>query len=285
MFDAINEEKQTYVIKASGERELYSDNKLRRSLKRAGASTESVNYVLKLIHSYIRDGITTAEIYKQAFRLLRKRHRQTAANYSIKQALFALGPSGYPFEKLVGALLSASGYKTQVGVVAEGKCVQHEVDVMAQKDEHHIMVECKFHNRRGIKTDVKVALYVQARFEDIKKGYKEDGEHTRIFHEAWLVTNTRLTSDAIRYTQCVGLTAIGWDYPDYSNLQQLIKQNRIYPITMLATLTKTQKEQLVLNGLITCDNIIQNPDSLKEIKMNSRQVERVLSEIDELRSI
>ena len=43
-----------------------------------------------------------------------------------------LGPSGFPFEKLVGKILEQEGFETRVGVIVQGNCVQHEVDVIAR---------------------------------------------------------------------------------------------------------------------------------------------------------
>lgn len=233
---------------------------------------------------HLRDGIRTREIYRHAFSLLHREQRRAATGYGIKKALFALGPSGYPFERLVAEVLKAKGYQTEVSVIVKGKCVEHEVDVVAEKGNRTIMVECKFHNRQGVKSDVKVALYVKARFEDIEKGYETDGEKARKFHDAWLVTNTRLTLDAVRYAKCAGLNAIGWDYPEESNLQQLIEGSRVFPITALTTLNKKQKENLVANKIIICADIMKNTSALDGLGIKGRKKENVLDEIEYLRS-
>ncbi len=66
-----------------------------------------------------------------------------------------LGDTGYPFEKFVAALLRSEGYETKVGVIVQGHCVTHEVDVVAENDRHHYMCECKFHNSQGRFCNVK----------------------------------------------------------------------------------------------------------------------------------
>jgi len=48
-----------------------------------------------------------------------------------------------------------------------GKLVEHEIDVVAWNEEKLIMVEAKFHNQLGVKTDLKVILYVKERFDDL----------------------------------------------------------------------------------------------------------------------
>ena len=69
-----------------------------------------------------------------AFKMLKGKSRLSASRYKLKKALMQLGPSGFLFEKLVGKIMEQEGFKTNVGVIVQGNCVQHEVDVIAQKD-------------------------------------------------------------------------------------------------------------------------------------------------------
>ena len=50
--------------------------------------------------------------------------------------------------------------------------MDHEVDVVAKKDNMVFFLECKYHNHRGTYSDIKTALYVHARFVDIEKAIK-----------------------------------------------------------------------------------------------------------------
>ena len=109
-----------------------------------------------------------------------------------------LGPTGFPFEKYIAEILKEYGYATKVGEVVKGYCVSHEVDVIAQKGKECFMIECKYHNKRGRRLDVKVAMYIYARFLDIKRAQEKIKEHKKHFHQAWLVTNTKCTREAIR---------------------------------------------------------------------------------------
>ena len=90
-----------------------------------------------------------------------------------------LGPSGHPFEEYIGDILTAKGYDTKVSQILRGACITHEVDVIARTDSRHIMIECKFHNAPGTKSDVQTALYTHARFMDIRRGDKGNLEHER----------------------------------------------------------------------------------------------------------
>lgn len=270
------------IEKASGEMEEFSSDKLRHSLERAKALPAIVDKIVDHVLQELKNGDRTSDIYKHAFRILSENERPSAARYHLKQALMELGPSGHPFEKFVGELLKAQGFLVEVGIIIEGVCVTHEVDVTAQKDNRHIMVECKFHNQPGVKSDVKVALYVQARFEDVAKKWQQEPSHGQKFHEAWLVTNTKLTTDAIRYATCVGMTAIGWRYPEGNSLEYLIEQFNLHPLTCLTTLNDAQKQNLLSQGVILCKEIVDNPSTLQTLGVDEADIKQIIQEAKEL---
>jgi len=247
------------VLKASGEREPFSEEKVRLSLRRAGVGRELAEDVLKIVESELYDGISTREIYRHIFQHLRETGTHLESKYNLKRALMELGPSGYPFEKFFAKVLESEGYQTAVGQQIRGKCVWHEVDVVAEKDGIKQMIEAKFHNENGIKTDVKVALYVYARFLDVSA---ESG-----FDEGWLVTNTKLTGDAKTYCECVGLKYVSWDHPEGRSLRELVERTKLYPVTALTTLSSHEKSTLLGEGIVTCKELV---DNLERIPKNKR---------------
>ena len=269
-----------FIKKASGEQQIFSEDKLRRSLARSGAPENVVDGVLSRITNSLKPGMSTRTIYRQAFSLLKRHSGPAASRYSLKQALVELGPSGHPFERVVGEILRARGYEVSVAQVVPGHCVRHEIDVLAQTDDHSIMVECKFHHERGLSVDVKVALYVRARFEDLQKAWEGHVTAARQFHEAWLVTNARMTTDATEYSRCVGLKALSWDYPPGESLPVLIEQARLHPVTSLTMLSPGQKKQLVANGFILCTDLTNQ--ALLEINVTGKKAEQVLKEREEI---
>lgn len=271
-------EKGILITKASGETEQFSDAKLRRSLKRVNASSAIIEEIVEHVIKELKPGMPTSQIYRHAFSLLHKQERPVAARYALKQAIRELGPSGHPFEQLIGALLASEGFSVEVGKTVQGSCVTHEVDVIAQKDDRHIMVECKFHNQPGIKSDVKISLYIQARFQDVEKVWEQNPTHTEKFHEAWLVTNTKLTSDAIRYAECVGMKAIGWNYPESESLEIRIDRAGIHPITCLTTLSTSQKRQLVQKGVVLCKDLLNKQTLLRSLGLQEIKITQVLAE-------
>ncbi len=269
-----------WVVKTSGEREPFSLTKLRRSLTRSGADKETVEMVVSHIIPELHDGMKTSAIYKHAFLILKKSKYPVAIRYSLRKAVLELGPSGFPFEKFVAEVLKRKGYSARTGVILPGFCVSHEVDVLMEKDNRHIFAECKFHNQQGIKTDVKVALYVHARFLDLQKGHDvKEGAVPKI-HEGWLITNTKLTLDAIQYAQCAGLTIIGWDYPEQGNLQDLILETGVHPLTFLSTLTARDKTSLLEQGIVMCRDLKENNAHLKSIGLSESQIKNVVNEVD-----
>ncbi|MBY0473335.1 restriction endonuclease [Patescibacteria group bacterium] len=277
-----NTHAEIFVTKASGEQEPFSEMKLRRSLERVHASSDAIDAIVAQIRAELQEGMKTADIYRKAFAYLRKKSRPVAARYSLKNALMELGPTGRPFEHFVGELMKFEGFDVEVAKIVPGVCVKHEVDVVGTKDDRHVMVECKFHNRPGLRSDVKISLYVQARFEDVERRWKKQPQHGEKFHEVWLVTNTKLTSDATDYAKCVGMTAIGWSYPQGNSLENRIERAGLHPITCLTTLTRFQKNALMQKGIYLCKELLLRADVLSSVGVKGDAAEKILNEAQQL---
>ncbi len=265
---------QVWITKADGERELFDPHKLDHSLARAGATSGERVHILAKVNKELRDGMRTEDIYHHAFEMLRDEGAPAvAARYSVKRAVFALGPSGFPFEQFLAEVLRAHGWTTQTGVAMTGRCAPHEVDVLARKDGKTIGIEAKFHNEPGGRTDIKDALYVHARYEDLARAPEKSGR----VDEGWLVTNTRFTRNAIRYAQCSNLTLLGWDYPRGRGLMHLIEDRRVHPLTALTTLSAGEKRLLMENNIVLCKSI-QSPHLLQEYGVKPARIADVMEE-------
>lgn len=265
------------IVKGDGTVEPFRTQKLIDSMKRSGADEDIAKHVAETIGGSIKDGASTSEIYKNAFSMLKKEERVTAARYSMRRAILELGPTGFPFEKFVAALMHAKGYETSYDVTVQGRCIDHEVDVVMRKDGKTIGAELKFHNTPGFKTDLKTALYVRARYWDIEWGAKDRNEKAGI-DEGWLVTNTKFTSKAIEYSNCSGIKLLGWSYPNGGSLSDLIRETGVYPITVLTSLSQTEKIRLLQSGVTMCHMVGQNPDILKTIGISDKKQEHVIQE-------
>lgn len=267
-----------HIVKSDGTQELFEATKLHASLKNSGASDELANEIAHHIERELKDGMSTAEIYKHAFFLLRKKHRRASVKYSLRMAVSDLGPTGFPFEKLIAEIFKSKGYQTKTGEIVMGSCVAHEVDVVAWNENKLIMCEAKFHNQTGFKSDLKVALYVKARFDDLKESKHNYGK-IRNLDEGWLVTNTKFTQTAIHYAECKGLKLVGWNYPAKGNLQDLIDDSVVHPVTCLTTLSKHQRNTLVAEDIIFCRQLIGKTDVLKTFGFSDEKISKVLEEI------
>lgn len=272
------------VLKADGTTEVFKIEKLKRSLQKAGATSTEIASVTKQIESALYDGIKTQAIYRHAFELLRENESPTRARYSLRRALFGLGPTGFPFEDFLTRMFEEEGYTTTSRVELQGTCALHELDVAAYNETDSFVVEAKFHTRPGVKSDLQVALYCYARFldlVDVKVCHEATGSIKRLM----IVTNTKFTYTAEDYGTCVGLEMLSWNYPKGNNLHDRIKRTGLYPITVLQSISQSQKRALIASGIIVCKDLLAKPNALRHVHISPKKTEKVLQEAETLCSI
>jgi len=271
-----------YIIKASGEKQSFSPQKVRKACLRAGASPELADEITAKISRQVRQGMTTREIWRLIFRYLGKEAPVVASRFSLREALFRLGPAGFYFERLVAQIFNLQGYWTQTDQIFSGACVDHEVDVVAKKEKELLMIECKFHNQFGLYTDIKDVLYIWARWLDLKDGTKL--KKCPDFTQPILFSNTKFSDQAKKYAQCKNFSLVGWAYPEEKNLQYFIEQNKLYPITVLRRLEKYYQEKLLKHGIITCDELVKvDPRQVqREIGLDPRKISMLQDEARQL---
>lgn len=270
------------IIKHSGAIVDFNRAKLKQSLLKSGATSAVVDDVLHLIEKEIYEGISTKQIYKMAFGLLKKASNSHAARYNLREAIRLLGPAGFFFEKFIARLFLLELYETKVNVILQGKCVSHEIDVLIKKDAIISMVECKFHLGRDAASDVKVPMYILSRFNDIKDRKHEIFFRNDTISNCWIVTNNRFTSDAIDFAKCSGLSLLSWDFPPKNNLKTQIDNRQLYPITCLTTLTLSEKEKLLILDIILVREIVNNRADLEKIGLSPNRIKNVMKEASEL---
>lgn len=270
-----NSKKEFSVIKKSGESVLFSSEKVKESLKRAGADQTTIQEIVKTLKKEMYEGISTKEIYNRAFQLLKKKNSYQASRYKLKKAIYELGPTGFPFERFISAIFKHSGFKTEVSKIIPGKCVTHEVDVVAVKNEKTLIMECKFHSSEGKKTDVKVPLYIDSRFRDIK-----NLNATFKFDEGWVVTNTVFTEDAVVYAKCTGLHLLSWNLPKQNALRDRIDHTGLYPITVSTLLSSREKQFLLSRDIVLCKELINDKFYLDHLGISENRQKRILKEME-----
>ena len=266
------------IIKANGDKALFQVEKLINSLRRSQANETLIQQIVEQVEAVLYDGMTTKQIYKMAFKMLKGKSSVSASRYKLKKALMELGPTGFPFEKLVGKLMEHEGFATEVGVIVQGNCVQHEIDVIAQKENNHYMIECKYHSDQGRFCNVKIPLYIHSRFLDVEKQWERQKGHEAKLHKGGVYTNTRFTTDAIQYGKCVGLLMTSWDYPYGNGLKDRIDKSGLHPLTALTTLTKNEKAKLLDKGIVLCKELHENPTILDQIGISKTRQKNILDD-------
>jgi len=261
------------IIKASGEKVQFNRRKYVNTLKRIGLSVGEASEIANNIYQDLYPEISTDQIYQKTHQALKRKDKVLAAKYSLKRAIMQLGPGGFYFERYMAAVLEAYGYQTKYNQFIYGKCTEHEVDIIATRQKKKYMIECKFHTNPGRKSDIKVALYVYARFLDLKDLHK--------FVEPVLITNTRFTSEAIKYSKCMGVKVMGWHYPPGSeSLEYYIESKKLYPVTVLTSLNShLNKRFREVNIVLASDLLKFTARSLaKRFRVKEGLAERLMTE-------
>jgi len=268
-----------YITKVSGEKELFDPEKLKRSLRKSRVPAEIIEEILRQVEANpaLR---TTKNIYGFAYDYLRHAKPSLGARYSLKQALLELGPAGFPFEQYVAHLFRKEGYTVETNQIITGHCVDHEIDAVCSNNHEKYMIECKFHGRQELKSDVKVSLYVKARFDDVKEAWQK--KRAPEFHQAWIVTNTKFTSEAIKFAECRNIKLLGWDYPAGNTLPDLVAKYGLHPITALTSLSGAQKKMLIEHQITLCHEATKNPSIMRELGFSQKEVDAIIKESSEV---
>ena len=277
-----NNNKEIIIRKKSGDKEPFDVSKLKASLKNAGAADDVIEKIAADIENWVFDGVTTDKIYARAYKMFRRQSGHKASRYQLKKALFSMGPTGYPFEHLIGELFRRQGYKVEVGQVVDGITITHEIDVIAtQNDQQHLM-ECKFAHDQGNRLSVQVPLYVHSRVNDIVEKRQQQSEFKDLSFSPWVVTNARFSSDSMEYSRCKGIELLGWDYPKDNSLKDRLEREKIFPVTILKQLSKKQKQQLMEDGIVTCAQLMNESERLKQLGLSKKKQKSVANEIKEI---
>lgn len=269
------------IRKESGEIEAFDRDKVKRAILRSGASEAAASEILDEVNEKIHDGISTKEIFRIVHQLLHSREPSLASKYDLKGAIMRLGPEGFAFETYISEVLQDHGYKTRLRQFIPGRCVEHEIDVIAEDPEgRKSIIECKYHNAKGIYSGLKVPLYTYARFLDLLEGC-ENGRCDH-FDEVWLVTNTRFSPDAIKYAKCKGVKLLGWKYPPGNTLENRIESKGLYPITILHSMDNRSRNRFFDANLILAKDLIRNnfDDLLRRTHLREDKLREIVEEAE-----
>jgi hypothetical protein len=268
------------IKKASGQTERFSEQKLRHSLEQARATPEEIETVTDNLYPKLYEEIHSQKIQQEAYKLLRRQSKDHAARYYLKKGIMELGPTGYPFEHLIGEIFKHQGYRVEVGITMQGACVTHEVDVVARKQHQIMLMECKYRNQAGANIDVKTPLYINSRFQDLL----DNGllKHSQDTFEGWIVTNSRFTDDAQTYGLCRGLNLLSWDFPQQHSLKDLIDRYGLYPLTCLNSLTHQEKQWLLEHNFVLAKDVYMEENLLRKAGVKQSRLRSVHAEGEKL---
>lgn len=265
--------KEVFVINLKGEAEPFSFRKVYQSARNVGASKVLALAIASQIAKEVYPSISTEEIFDRVFELLLEKSPQSAIKFNLKKAIRKLGPTGFPFEKFIGKVFASQGFKVELNQILAGQCVNYEIDFIAQKDQLVYIGECKFRQLPSEMIDLQIALANYARFLDIKE---RKILNSRLNYQSILVTNTKFTKEAIQYSQCVGVELLGWKYPLGRGLEKLIEENKLYPITILPSVTSNLALELMEQKIVLAKDVFKK--EFQKIKIFKK--EKILQEAE-----
>lgn len=228
------------VKKYNGESEPFSVKKVYNSAMRAGASSSLAKKISSEVEKEAYQDIPTAEIFKKVKGLLKEENLRFALRFSLKDAMKRLGPAGFIFEDFVQEVLSHYGMKVGKSMVISGRCARYEIDFLAEKDNSLYLGECKYRNNPGDKVDINICLKSFAILDDVKNSGRFKGKDLNFL----IVTNSRFTDEALKYSSCKGLELLGWDYPKDEGLEDMVEAKKLYPVTILPSFRGRLAEEM-----------------------------------------
>jgi hypothetical protein len=247
-----------------------------------GATRAVAELIAEEIETRIYDGIETKKILQMIFRSLRKHKPVIRNQIDLRKALSLLNPAP-DFERFIQLLLSEHGYEVTPNQIVRGRCVEHEVDAVARKNGKTCIVEVKHHFKYHTPTSLDVSRISRAVFEDVTEGY-ELGLNSLKIDYVLIVCNTKLSEHAKHYADCRGIRHIGWSSPPNHDLQTMIDEKKLYPITLLKGLNAETRNKLVHNGVILLKQLTEkNPTELR--RQTGISKEKLESIIDKARII
>ncbi len=261
---------RVYVINSRGEKEPFSFRKVYQSARNCGAPKEVALEIASQIEKEVFSGISTSQIFDRIFELLLEKSPRSAIRFNLKRAIEKLGPTGFPFEKFVGKIFEKEGFEVKLNQIIPGRCVQYEIDFLAKKENLVLIGECKFRKEPGGRVDLKAALANYARFLDIEEG---KFLNSKVKYKSIIVTNTKFTSEAIKYSECVGVELLGWKYPKGRGLEFLIEKNQLYPITILPSVSQNLSKELIEQKIVLVKDVLEKDFEKVKIK-NKEKVKR-----------
>ncbi len=255
-----------FVTKFDGSIQPFHKEKIVRTCLRMGASAGKAEEISNKIQKNIYDGIPTKKILQMIFKYMREVKPEVRHQIDLREAISLLR-SKPDFEHFVGLLLQEYGYRISMNQMVSGKCVEHEIDVIAIKGSESIYVEVKHHLQAHTYTGVDTFLQARATFEDLIDG-NSAGKNDIKFTKGLVFCNTKISDHALRYSACSGIDHIGWKSPKDRSLEMMVEQKKLYPITFIRGLDRNTTIRLGDARIYTVKQLVES--NLNELSRKSR---------------
>jgi len=244
-----------FVTKFDGSEQPFDKQKIVRTCLRMHASPDQAQAVANKIEKKLYDGMPTKEIMRMIFSYLKEYRPEVKHEIDLRESISLLRPKP-DFEHFIALLLSEYGYEVETNQIVMGKCVEHEIDIIARKDNSTIYIEIKHHFQSHTYTGVGILLEAKATFDDLKEGYLLRKNNYN-FSRAMVVCNTKISDHGKRYADCSGIDYLGWKSPEEKGIESMILEKKFYPITFLKTLKRGELERLGNADILTLKQLVE----------------------------
>jgi HJR/Mrr/RecB family endonuclease len=259
-----------FVTKANGAHQHFDKEKIVNTCLRMGASRKDAEEIAQRIEMKIYDGIKTKQILTMIFREIRKFKPETQHVICLRESLSFLRPRP-DFERYIQLLLKAHGYTVTANRLLKGRCVEHEVDAIIQKNANTLIVEVKHHTNFHARTGLDESRIARAVLEDVNEGFDLGLNDLNVDH-AMIVTNTKFSNHAKAYAHCRNIRLIGWNYPTEHSLQTLIESKHLFPVTYLRNLRVSDRKKMLSAGILLLTQLLKvSPQTLSKKTNLSRE--------------
>jgi Restriction endonuclease/AF1548-like, C-terminal len=182
---------------------------------------------------------------------------QPSAKYQIDlRRSLSLMRSKPDLELFVGMLLKEHGYTVTMNQIVRGKCGEHEIDAIVEKDGKIIIVEVKHHFDYHKRTGLDIGRISWAILMDLIEGYDLGTAKLKV-DKAMVICNTKFSDHATDYATCRGIDHIGWGgFPKDHDIQSLIEAKKLYPLTLLKNIKTEVRDKSSSFDIITLKQLI-----------------------------
>jgi len=263
------------VTKFDGSKQPFDKNKIYNTCVRMGATPEQARDVAEKVAAKVYEGIPTKKILQMIFTYLKEHKPEVGHRIDLRESI-SLMRSKPDFERFIQMLLEAEGYDVDANKIVQGRCVDHEIDAIARKNNETIYVEIKHHIQAHTFTGVGVFLEARATYEDMQDGFKE-GKNSYNFNRVLVLCNTKLSEHAVRYADCRGISHLGWRDPPERGLEEIVELHKFYPVTLLRGVDQRTVERLGDAGIVLLKQLLE--EDLQKISRETRIPRNILQQI------